>query len=151
MIDDAFGKVCSAISDLSIQIRTQAAELLGGMGHVSNEFLHQTLDKKLMSNMRRKKSLHERAKENFTSGEWSSGKKWADDAPKELINSDSISLIDSGACGALVQALEDEYLEVREAAVHSMCSVIEFIWGVYFVVLTFLFVSSLQLKIQCLQ
>jgi len=122
MIDDAFGKVCSAISDLSMQVRTQAAELLGQMKQVNNEFLFQTLDKKLMSNMRRKKTSHERAFENFTSGEFSSGRKWADDAPQELINTESISLIDSGACGALVQGLEDELLEVRMASVNSMCN-----------------------------
>lgn len=121
LIDDAFAKICSAISDLSIQIRAFAAELLGGMSRVNNEFLCQTLDKKLMSNMRRKKTSHERALENYTSGEWSSGRKWADDSPQEYMNSESISLIDSGACGALVQGLEDEFLEVRLASVNSMC------------------------------
>lgn len=121
LIDDAFAKICSAISDLSMHIRTQAAELLGGMWQVNNEFLCQTLDKKLMSNMRRKKTSHERALENYTSGEWSSGRKWADDAPQEYVNSESVSLIDSGACGALVQGLEDEFLEVRMASVNSMC------------------------------
>lgn len=121
LIDDAFAKICSAISDLSMQIRTQAAELLGGMWQVNNEFLCQTLDKKLMSNMRRKKTSHERALENYTSGEWSSGRKWADDAPQEYISSESVSLIDSGACGALIAGLEDEFLEVRMASVNSMC------------------------------
>lgn len=121
LIDDAFAKICSAISDLSMQIRAQAAELLGGMWQVNNEFLCQTLDKKLMSNMRRKKTSHERALENYTSGEWSSGRKWADDAPQEYVNSESVSLIVSGACGALVQGLEDEFLEVRMASVNSMC------------------------------
>ncbi|XP_063695637.1 integrator complex subunit 4 isoform X2 [Culicoides brevitarsis] len=121
LIDDAFGKVCIMLCDLSMHVRTQAAELLGGMSKVSEEFLHQTLDKKLMSNMRRKKSLHERSLEHFTSGEWSTGKKWADDAPKEMLAADSISLMASGACGALVQGLEDEFLEVRTASVDSMC------------------------------
>lgn len=121
LIDDAFAKICSSISDPSMQIRTQAADLLGGMRQVNNEFLCQTLDKKLMSNMRRKKTSHERALENYTSGEWSSGRKWADDAPQEYVNSGSVSLIDSGACGALVQGLEDEFLEVRMASVNSMC------------------------------
>lgn len=121
LIDDAFGKICNALCDLSMHIRTLAAELLGGMTMVSDEFLHQTLDKKLMSNMRKKKSLHERNAEHFTSGEWSSGKKWADDAPKEMVNADSVSLMASGACGALVQGLEDEFLEVRTASVNSMC------------------------------
>lgn len=65
LIDAAFGNVCSALCDLSMQVRTQAASLLGGMTAVGNEFLHQTLDKKLMSNLRRKKSLHERYTELF--------------------------------------------------------------------------------------
>lgn len=104
-----------------MQVRTQAASLLGSMTDVSSEFLHQTLDKKLMSNLRRKKSLHERYTELFQSGEWSSGKKWADDAPKEQVNVATVSLMASGACGALVHGLEDEFLEVRTAAVDSMC------------------------------
>lgn len=83
----------------------------------------------------------------MTSGEWASGKKWADDAPKELVDADSINLISSGACGAFVHGLEDEFLgkthnllffccaykndiilhkiivvpEVRSAAVESLC------------------------------
>lgn len=59
--------------------------------------------------------------DHFTSGEWSSGKKWADDAPKEQMKADSISLMASGACGALVHGLEDEFLEVRTASVNSLC------------------------------
>lgn len=59
--------------------------------------------------------------EHFTSGEWSTGKKWADDAPKEMLSADSISLMASGACGAFVQGLEDEFLEVRSASIDSMC------------------------------
>lgn len=121
LVDDAFGKVCSAISDISMQVRAKAAELLGQMWQVNSEFLFQTLDKKLMSNMRKKKTAHERALENFASGEWSSGRKWADDAPQEQLNTDSISLIDSGACGAIVQGLEDEFYEVRLASVDSLC------------------------------
>lgn len=121
LIDAAFGNICSAMCDLSMQVRTQAASLLGSMTEVSSEFLHQTLDKKLMSNLRRKKSLHERYTELFQSGEWSSGKKWADDAPKEQVNVATVSLMASGACGALVHGLEDEFLEVRTAAVDSMC------------------------------
>lgn len=121
LIDAAFGSVCSAICDLSMHVRTQAAELLGGMTSVSNEFLHQTLDKKLMSDLRRKRSLHESYSVLFQSGEWSTGKKWADDKPKENIDIDTVSLMASGACGALVHGLEDEFLEVRTAAVDSMC------------------------------
>ncbi|VEN55059.1 unnamed protein product [Callosobruchus maculatus] len=121
LIDDAFGKICNTVTDLSMNVRTLAAKLLGGMKLVSPKFLSQTLDKKLMSNMRRKRTAHELAWENVTSGEWASGKKWADDAPKELLDAESINLMSSGACGAFVHGLEDEFLEVRSAAVESLC------------------------------
>lgn len=54
LIDDAFGKICNAVTDLSMHVRVLAAKLLGTMNLVSPKFLNQTLDKKLMSNMRRK-------------------------------------------------------------------------------------------------
>ncbi|XP_069683725.1 integrator complex subunit 4 [Periplaneta americana] len=122
LIDDAFGKVCLMINDLSMKVRTLAAQFLGTMTLVSPKFLQQTLDKKLMSNMRKKCSAHERAWESVTSGEWASGKKWADDAPRELVDADSVSLMSSGSCGAFVHGLEDEYQEVRNASVDSLCS-----------------------------
>jgi len=52
LVDDAFGKVCLMINDLSMRVRTLAAQFLGTMTLVSPKFLQQTLDKKLMSNMR---------------------------------------------------------------------------------------------------
>lgn len=122
LVDDAFGKVCLMINDLSMRVRTLAAQFLGTMSLVSPKFLQQTLDKKLMSNMRKKYSAHERAWESVTSGEWASGKKWADDAPREVMDADSVSLMSSGSCGAFVHGLEDEYQEVRNASVNSLCS-----------------------------
>ncbi|PNF19739.1 hypothetical protein B7P43_G14759 [Cryptotermes secundus] len=70
----------------------------------------------------KKFSAHERAWESVTSGEWASGKKWGDDAPRELMDADSVSLMSSGSCGAFVHGLEDEYQEVRNASVDSLCS-----------------------------
>jgi len=52
LVDDAFAKICRSISDLSVGVRTLAAELLGSMTRVNPHFLEQTLDKKLMSDMR---------------------------------------------------------------------------------------------------
>ncbi len=102
------------------------------MHQVSPHFLEQTLDKKLMSDLRvfihktsdekhsrtiknitlilsqRKRTAHERAKELYASGEFSSGRRWADDAPKERVDTSGVNLIDSGACGAFVHGLEDE-------------------------------------------
>ena len=65
-------------------MRELAADMIGSIR--SQTFLEQTLDKKLMSNMRAKKTAHERQAALVTSGEWSSGKKWADDAPKEEVS-----------------------------------------------------------------
>ncbi|XP_034851319.1 integrator complex subunit 4 isoform X3 [Mirounga angustirostris] len=93
----------------------------GSMEQVSSHFLEQTLDKKLMSDLRRKRTAHERAKELYSSGEFSSGRKWGDDAPKEEIDTGSVNLIESGACGAFVHGLEDEMYEVRIAAVEALC------------------------------
>ena len=44
------------------------------------------------------------------SGEWSSGKRWADDAPKEEMDANSVQIISNGSCGAFVHGLEDEFL-----------------------------------------
>ena len=52
LVDDAFAKLCSMMNDLSIRVRVQAASLLGNFTDVAPDFLEQTLDKKLMSNLR---------------------------------------------------------------------------------------------------
>lgn len=84
------------------------------------DYVIQTVDKKLMSDLRVKVAGHERQKQLFESGEWSSGRKWADDAPKERLQQDDVTLMSIGATGAFVLALEDQYQQVRAAAVISM-------------------------------
>uniref|UniRef100_UPI003AB0C2CB integrator complex subunit 4 n=1 Tax=Centroberyx gerrardi TaxID=166262 RepID=UPI003AB0C2CB len=121
LVDDSFGKISHMVSDGSWMVRVQAAKTLGSMLQVSPHFLEQTLDKKLMSDLRRKRTAHERAKELYASGEFSSGRKWADDAPKEKVDTNAVNLIASGACGAFVHGLEDEMYEVRIAAVEALC------------------------------
>jgi len=54
--------------------------------------------------------LAERQRECYESGEWSTGQRFADDAPKDDVDPDTVSLISSGACGAFVYGLEDEFL-----------------------------------------
>ncbi|CAL8363076.1 unnamed protein product [Merluccius merluccius] len=120
LVDDSFGKISHMVSDGSWMVRVQAAKTLGSMLQVSHYFLEQTLDKKLMSDLRRKRTAHERAKELYASGEFSSGRKWADDAPKERLDTNAVNLIASGACGAFVHGLEDEMFEVRIAAVEAL-------------------------------
>lgn len=60
--------------------------------------------------LQRKRSAHERHWETVTSGEWASGARWADDKPRENLDAESVSLIHSGACGAFVHGLEDEFM-----------------------------------------
>lgn len=52
LVDDAFVRICGAVNDLSMVTRALACSLLGGVQKVGQKFLQQTLDKKLMSNMR---------------------------------------------------------------------------------------------------
>ncbi len=105
LIDDAFGKICFAVQDLSVQVRELSVKLMGTLDKVSPSFLDQTLDKKLMSNMRSKKSAHQRQAQIVASGEWSSGKKWAEDTPREEVDADSVNLMAMGACGAFIHGL----------------------------------------------
>ena len=60
--------------------------------------------------LQHKRSAHARQRDHYEAGEWSTGQKWADDAPKDDVDPDSVSLISSGACGAFVHGLEDEFL-----------------------------------------
>merc|ERR1712238_392417 len=70
--------------------------------------------------MRSKKSAHERQNQIVASGEWSSGKKWADDAPKEEVDADSVNLMAMGACGAFIHGLNDEIESVRLKAIEAL-------------------------------
>ncbi|OWA52457.1 Integrator complex subunit 4 [Hypsibius exemplaris] len=120
LVDDVFCKICDRINDWEIEIRAKAAQLLGMMDGVTIDYVNQTVDKKLMSDLRVKVAGHERQKQLFESGEWSSGRKWADDAPKERLQQEDVKLMSIGATGAFVLALEDQFQEVRAPAVISM-------------------------------
>lgn len=121
LIDDAFGNICNLIIDLSVRVRTEAAQLLGTMNEVSLPVLLQTLDKRLMADMRKKKSAHERAIENVSAGTYVRGKGYTHDRPKEQLDEDQVNIMKSGAYGAFVHGLEDEFLEVRSASIDSIC------------------------------
>ncbi|XP_022826696.1 LOW QUALITY PROTEIN: integrator complex subunit 4 [Spodoptera litura] len=121
LVDDAFVRICSAVNDLCMQVRALACTLLGTTRAVSDRFLLQTLDKQLMSNMKKKRTAHERGAELVRSGAWASGRRWADDAPGHLLHQDTVQLLPGGAAGAFVHGLEDELMEVRTAAVDAVC------------------------------
>ncbi|XP_075984827.1 integrator complex subunit 4 [Anticarsia gemmatalis] len=121
LVDDAFVRICSAVNDLCMAVRALACTLLGTTRAVSDRFLLQTLDKQLMSNMKKKRTAHERGAELVRSGAWASGRRWADDAPGALLHSATVQLLPGGAAGAFVHGLEDELMEVRTAAVDAVC------------------------------
>ncbi|XP_049887123.1 integrator complex subunit 4 isoform X2 [Pectinophora gossypiella] len=121
MVDDAFIRMCSAVNDLCMAVRALACTLLGTTRAVSDRFLLQTLDKQLMSNMKKKRTAHERGAELVRSGAWASGRRWADDAPGALVETSCVTLCPGGAAGAFVHGLEDELMEVRTAAVEAVC------------------------------
>ncbi|KAJ2943877.1 hypothetical protein O0L34_g8201 [Tuta absoluta] len=121
MVDDAFIRICSAVNDLCMGVRALACSLLGATRAVSDRFLLQTLDKQLMSNMKKKRTAHERGAELVRSGAWASGRRWADDAPGKLLEQATVTLCPGGAAGAFVHGLEDELMEVRTAAVDAVC------------------------------
>ncbi|XP_046969823.1 integrator complex subunit 4 [Vanessa cardui] len=121
LVDDAFIRICSAVNDLCMQVRALACSLLGTTRAVSDRFLLQTLDKQLMSNMKKKRTAHERGAELVRSGAWASGRRWADDAPGQLLEQAAVQLLPGGAAGAFVHGLEDELMEVRTAAVEAVC------------------------------
>ncbi|KAI1731656.1 integrator complex subunit 4 [Ditylenchus destructor] len=115
--DDAFAIVCHLLNDLEPDVRSEAARLLGCFTSVSETFLHQTLDKKLMRQMR---MLNDGTVSKDAGSKWSTGKKLGEDIPMEKDDEESQSLIPTGACGGFVTALEDEFMAVRQAAVYSL-------------------------------
>uniref|UniRef100_A0A0N5AJR0 Rapamycin-insensitive companion of mTOR n=1 Tax=Syphacia muris TaxID=451379 RepID=A0A0N5AJR0_9BILA len=147
LVDNAFTVVCHAVNDaevynfhliyflrgswtflLLISVRAEAATLLGKFSRVSDSFLLQTLDKKLLNAMRMSKvSVPRRSQSSFArrelSSSWSvysSGKKLNECAPMEKCDDEQSSMIPTGACGAFVSALEDEFMVVRQAGVRSL-------------------------------
>ncbi|EDV29602.1 uncharacterized protein TRIADDRAFT_19885, partial [Trichoplax adhaerens] len=125
LADEGFIKICGMMTDLSMKVRVEAAKLLGIFHPVSFKYLEQTLDKKIMSHLQKRKSDHEKKIERVKAGEsavsWSSGRVWKKDAPKPELTVDDVNLMESGACGAFVHGLEDEFMEVRIVTVESMC------------------------------
>jgi integrator complex subunit 4 len=121
LIDDVFSKVCNMVNDLAVPVKVCANQLLGNLKGVSSKFLMQTLDKKLMTDLRVRKSSQQRQKQ-LVSSEWSAAvTKSSTQSDSPLTDDDASSLMASGACGAFIHGFEDEYLEVRGPSVEAMC------------------------------
>ena len=120
IVDDAFSRIANAMSDCSVQNQITAVKCLESFSpEIGIEFVIQTLDKKLMSNLRKKQSYNEKERGEMDTGEFSSGNKWNDDAPKSF-NEDTINIIDASACGAFTQGLENESADVRLGTIDAL-------------------------------
>lgn len=119
LVDDIFARICHMINDISVEVKVCASNLLGKMKGVSAGFLVQTLDKKLMSDLKMKQN-RQRLKQLVTS-EFSSNFSAGGSSDSTITEEDNLSLMSSGACGAFIHGLEDECLEVRSEAVDALC------------------------------
>ena len=89
---------------------------------VSSGFLLQTLDKKIMSDLKMKKFSKLRQKQLFAS-EWTSTVPSTSDSSDSVVNDDdNLNLVTGGSCGAFIHGLEDEFLEVRGESVDALCN-----------------------------
>ena len=88
---------------------------------VSSGFMLQTLDKKIMSDLKVKKFSKLRQKQLFAS-EWTSTIPSTTTSSDSVINDeDNLNLVTGGSCGAFIHGLEDEFLEVRGESVDALC------------------------------
>ena len=118
LIDDGFVKICDMVNDISIKVRTKACAILGSFEDIDSKYLMQTLSKQIMSNLRQKASVAEMEREGQGYHVNRGGARKAFFSPEgdTEISQEEISLLETGACGAFVHGLEDEFQEVRLAA-----------------------------------
>ncbi|SAL98284.1 hypothetical protein [Absidia glauca] len=121
LIDDAFSRVCDLVNDVSVVVRTKACVMLASYHDVEPVVLEQTFSKQIMSRLKHKIR-------NKTSSPASAKASMKQEKNTRIqasgdINFDSeeFRVLDSGACGAFIHGLEDEYQEVRNAAIDSIC------------------------------
>ncbi|PVU85535.1 hypothetical protein BB560_006980 [Smittium megazygosporum] len=129
LLDSTFVKACDLVSDISILVRQKAFETLGKFSDVDSRFLMQTLSKQVMSNLKRptrhKKSVQKDSnKLDISETEHHEEKKTKIDVPKSDFSADvdveEFELLNSGAAGAFVHGLEDEFKDVRLAAIDAI-------------------------------
>ncbi|KAJ1722622.1 hypothetical protein LPJ53_002964 [Coemansia erecta] len=130
LLDDAFVKTCDMVNDSSVVVRQRACTVLGRFKRVDGRFLAQTFSKQVMSNLRRyaPRGGYSRGYAGRNRGVRGGGGGGGGHSqgfiptPKgDLdVESDEFRLLDSGAAGAFVHGLEDEYQEVRDAAIESL-------------------------------
>ncbi|KAJ1818607.1 hypothetical protein LPJ75_001398, partial [Coemansia sp. RSA 2598] len=123
LLDDAFVKICDMVNDSSVVVRQRACTILGRFKNVDSKFLSQTFSKQVMSHLRRFVPRGgTRGYNGRNRGVRGNQSRAFIPTPKgdADVDSDEFRLLDSGAAGAFVHGLEDEYQEVRDAAIDSI-------------------------------
>ncbi|GAB5592096.1 hypothetical protein Unana1_06996 [Umbelopsis nana] len=119
LLDDAFVKICDMVNDVDVNVRTKACTIMASYQHVDPNVLSQTFSKQIMSHNKRN------ARKNKGGGQQvaqrQSGKMIPVAEGDFDVESEEFRILDSGACGAFVHGLEDEYKEVRNASIDSIC------------------------------
>ncbi|KAI8344171.1 armadillo-type protein [Chlamydoabsidia padenii] len=123
LIDDAFSRVCDLVNDVSVVVRTKACVMLASYHDVEPLVLRQTFSKQIMSRLKRR--IPRRGAHPDATGGKNASKQEKNtriQASGDInFNSEEFRVLDSGACGAFIHGLEDEYQEVRNAAIDSIC------------------------------
>jgi integrator complex subunit 4 len=112
--DDAFQKICNMVNDFSLQVRQRAVNLLGDMKEMNSQMLLQTLSKRILEFVGDKPF---RSKNYYFDEERIQGYTEGD---IDIVKSKYINISDATSAGAFVHGLEDEFLEVRNAAIDSI-------------------------------
>ncbi|KAG2214549.1 hypothetical protein INT46_003099 [Mucor plumbeus] len=115
LIDDAFNKVCDLVNDSAITVRTKACVMMASYQNVGPDMLSQTFSKQIMSHLKRRLPRYKAQQKKYANGQIPVAEGDID------VESDEFHILDSGACGSFIHGLEDEFQEVRNAAIDSIC------------------------------
>jgi integrator complex subunit 4 len=112
LIDDAFVKICDLVNDWTIEVRIHVCEIMGKFRGVETTVLRQTLSKNILQPKKRPKQNQNHApkkRKRDVDTAFSLGDQDLDE--KEM------GLVEASSCGAFIHAMEDEFQEVRDAAI----------------------------------
>ncbi|KAL6060050.1 Integrator complex subunit 4 [Balamuthia mandrillaris] len=128
LVDDGFMKICNTVNDASPTVRQLACSLLGSIREVKVGYLLQTLTKDVLVQGKGSQSdpYQQQQQRSRARSSASSRNRYTNPAGDMDISAffeDSVMLTSdiAAAAGAFVHGLEDEYYEVRSAAVDSLC------------------------------
>ena len=136
VVDDIFEWVCNAVMDIVVPIRVNACQLLGELRNVGEDYIVQAFSKKPLSIADAQNEQGYVHPSERRTDRQKSKRQRIEGADSSVGDSDMSHRFDSGALGAFVHGLEDEFSEacqngcaslvsncwqVRLAAISSIC------------------------------